>query len=237
ARALAQAQSRMSHVHRHLGGPDRRRPLTIVLVLTCGYLIVEVIAGWLTHSLALLADAGHMLTDVAGLGLALTAMAFAVKPATPDHTYGYYRFEILASVVNAVVLLLISFFILYEAYGRLRHPPEIASGPVLVVAVIGLIVNLIGARLLRSGAPDSVNVKGAYLEVIADLMSSAGVVVAALVMWATGWYYADPLVSAGIGLFILPRTWRLLTEGVGVLLDGTPANVDLAKVRDRLNTS
>jgi len=226
----------MSHVHRHLGGPDRRRPLTIVLVLTCGYLIVEVIAGWLTHSLALLADAGHMLTDVAGLGLALTAMAFAVKPATPDHTYGYYRFEILASVVNAVVLLLISFFILYEAYGRLRHPPEIASGPVLVVAVIGLVVNLVGARLLRSGAPDSLNVKGAYLEVVADLMSSAGVVVAAVVMWATGWYYADPLVSAGIGLFILPRTWRLLTEGVGVLLEGTPANVDLAKVRDRLNT-
>jgi Co/Zn/Cd efflux system component len=140
----------MSHAHHH-AGPDRRRPLTIVLLLTSGYLTAEVIAGWLTHSLALLADAGHMLTDVAGLGLALTAMTFAARPATPDRTYGYYRFEILASVVNAVVLLLISFLILYEAYQRFRHPPEIASGPVLAVAVIGLIINLIGARSLRGG--------------------------------------------------------------------------------------
>lgn len=197
-------------------------------------MIAEAIAGWFTNSLALLADAGHMLTDVGGLALSVMAMSYAAKPPDTSNTYGYYRFEILASVVNAVVLFLVSFFILYEAYERFRHPPPVASGIVLVVAMVGLAVNLTGVRLLRAGATGNLNIRGAYLEVVADLISSIGVIAAAIIMWTTGWYYADPLISAGIGVFIIPRTWHLLSEGVGILLEGTPANVDLEAVRTGL---
>ena len=208
--------------------------LKVVLALTTAYLAAEVVGGLVTGSLALLADAGHMLTDVAGLGLALLAIRFAERPATPERTYGYYRVEILAALANAVILIGISLYILVEAYDRFKNPPPIAGLSVLMVAGFGLVINVAGMFLLRGGSSESLNIKGAYFEVLSDALTSVGVIAAALIMYFTGWYYADPLVSAGIGLFILPRTWRLLREAVGVLLEGTPADVNPAAVRESL---
>lgn len=222
----------MAHTHSAAG--RHQRPLVITLLMTSGFLIAEVVGGILTNSLALLADAGHMLTDVGGLALALFAIRFAARPATPEHTYGFYRAEILAALANAVVLVGISLYILFEAYQRFLEPPTVASGPMLVIAVIGLGVNIAGLFLLRAGSTESLNLQGAYFEVLSDLVGSLGVIVAALVIWTTGWRYADPLVSAGIGLFILPRTWTLLKQAVGVLLEGTPSDVNVAALRDAI---
>ena len=207
----------------------------IVFCLTFFYLIVEVIGGFWTGSLALLADAGHMLTDVAGVGLALLAIWFAEKPASPEKTYGYYRVEILAALTNAVVLIFISLYILYEAYERFRNPPEVQSAGMLAVASIGLVINIAGVFILRSGSKESLNMKGAYFEVLSDMLTSVGVIIAGVIMLTTGWYYADPLISAGIGLFILPRTWALLKDAVAVLLEGTPSDVNIAALRERLS--
>jgi cobalt-zinc-cadmium efflux system protein len=208
--------------------------MTVVLGLTASYLVVEVVGGILTGSLALLADAAHMLTDVAALGLALMAISFGQRAATPERSFGYHRVEILAAMANAVVLLGISALILYEAYDRFVHPPEVASRPMLIVATIGLMVNVVSMALLQAGSKESLNVKGAYLEVLSDALTSVGVIVAAALIWATGWTRVDAIISAGIGLFIVPRTWALLTEGTHVLLEGTPADVNLAAVRAAL---
>lgn len=221
----------MSHDHAHSAAGQHTGRLAIVFALTLVYLVVEVVGGWLTNSLALFADAGHMLTDAAGVGLALMAIRFARRPATPERTYGHHRAEILAAAVNAVVLLGVSIFVLYEAVQRLRHPPEVESGVMLAVAAVGLVVNAISVGLLWGGSGDSLNLKGAFYEVLSDALTSLGVIAAAGVMWATGWYAADPIVSAGIGLFILPRTWRLLSDAVAVLMEGTPEGVELAGVR------
>ena len=212
------------------GTARNRRLLWITFGMTFTYFCVEVVGGILTNSLALLADAAHMLTDVGGLGLALFAAWMSTKPSTPAKTYGYYRVEILAALTNAVVLFLISFYILYEAYGRFRQPPEVSSLPMLGVAAVGLVVNLIGIWLLRRAANDSLNMQGAFLEVVSDLLSSVGVLVAGGIMWATGWYYADPIFSVVIGLFILPRTWKLMTQAVNILLEATPAHISLPTV-------
>ena len=224
----------MAHAHQGTAAGRHSRSLVIALVLTTAYLVTEVVGGILTRSLALLADAGHMLTDVAGLTLALFAISFAARPATPERTYGYYRAEILAALANAVLLIGISLYILIEAWDRFRNPPEVASGWMLAIAAIGLGVNAAGIVLLRSGSAESLNLKGAYFEVLSDTLSSLGVIAAAAVMWTTGWRYADPLVSAAIGLFILPRTWILLRQAVGVLLEGTPPEVDLRELREAL---
>ena len=206
------------------------KPLARTLVLTAGFLVVEVMAGLWTGSLALLADAGHMLTDVGGLAMALVAIRIAAKPATPAKTYGYYRVEILAALANAVVLLVVSIFILFEAYRRFVHPPEVLGKPMLAVAVVGLAVNGAGVWLLRRGAAASLNVKGAYFEVISDALGSIGVLLAAVILLVTGWQLADPLIGAAIGLFIIPRTWRLLREAVDILLEATPSHIDPAEV-------
>jgi cobalt-zinc-cadmium efflux system protein len=226
----------MGHGHSHTPAGKNKKRLAIVLALTTAYLIAEVVGGLLTHSLALLADAGHMLTDVAGLGLALLAIQFAERPATPERTYGFYRVEILAALTNGVVLIGISIYILYEAYQRFRNPPEVQSGVMLGVASVGLIVNIVGIYLLRAASEESLNMKGAYFEVMSDMLTSIGVIAAAIIMLTTGWYYADPLISAGIGLFILPRTWLLLRDAVGVLLEGTPTDVNLAALREAIGT-
>ncbi len=224
----------MGEGHAHSAAGANKRNLTIVFALTSIYMIAEVVGGVMTHSLALLADAGHMLTDVAGLGMALLAIKFAERAATPERTYGYYRVEILAALTNAIILIGVSLFVVYEAYQRLLNPPEIKGGPMLIIATIGLAVNVVGVIILRKGSGDSLNVKGAYFEVLSDLLTSVGVIIAAVIILKTGWTYADPIISAGIGLFILPRTWMLLREAVGVLLEGTPSDVNLASLREAL---
>lgn len=213
---------------------QNRRALQITFALTFSYFIVEVVGGIFTNSLALLADAAHMLTDVGGLALALFATWIGQKPATPQKTYGYYRVEILAALTNAVVLFFISFYILYEAYYRFKSPPEVASLPMMIIAVVGLSINLFGIWILRSGAKASLNVQGAFLEVVSDALGSVGVIIAGLIMFFTGWYYADPIFSVLIGLFILPRTWKLLTQAVNVLLEGTPAHINVAAVEQAM---
>lgn len=223
------------HTHQVSAAGKNKKPLLIVFCLTFFYLIVEVIGGFWTGSLALLADAGHMLTDVAGVGLALLAIWFAEKPASPEKTYGYYRGEILAALTNAVVLIFISLYILYEAYERFKNPPEVQSSGMLAVASIGLVINIAGVFILRSGSKESLNMKGAYFEVLSDMLTSVGVIIAGIIMLTTGWYYADPLISAGIGLFILPRTWMLLKDAVAVLLEGTPSDVNIASIREKLS--
>lgn len=211
-----------------------KKNLLIVLALSGTYLIAEVIGGIVTNSLALLADAAHMLTDVVGLLLAFIAIKIGERKADPSKTYGYYRTEILAAVINAVVLLGISVYVLVEAYKRFQDPPEVQSTSMLIVAGIGLIVNIVGLMILRKDSEASLNMKGAYFEVLSDMLTSVGVMIAGVIMLTTGWYYADPLISAAIGLLIFPRTWKLLMEAVHVLLEGTPKDVNIQELRNSL---
>ena len=232
----AASMSDHGHGHGHgiPTGGGSRRPLIVVLVITTTILLVEVAGAAISGSLALLADAGHMLTDGAGVGLALLAIRFAARPATPQRTFGYYRLEILAAVVNAVLLFGVAAFILVEAWRRLTEPPEVASGLMLVVALVGLAANAVSMWLLHGGQRDSLNLRGAYLEVWGDLLGSVAVLAAAVVIALTGFQAADPIASAVIGLAILPRTWRLLREAVDVLLEAAPKGVDLDEVRRHL---
>jgi cobalt-zinc-cadmium efflux system protein len=221
----------MGHGHGQSAARAGRGRLLAVFLVSLAVLVVEVVGGLVTGSLALLADAGHMLTDVAGIGLALLAIWFAGRPATPERTFGHYRFEILAAVVNAVLLFGVAVVVLVEAWRRLADPPEIASGWMLAVAVVGLAANASSVWLLRHGQAESLNLRGAYLEVLGDLFGSAAVVVAAVVIQVTGFRAADALASVLLGVLILPRTWRLLRDAVDVLLEATPKGVDLAAVR------
>ena len=213
---------------------NNQRALKITFALTFTYFLVEVAGGLITKSLALLADAAHMLTDVGGLALALFAAWMSRKPATTTRSFGYYRVEILSAVINAVVLFGISFYILFEAAKRFRSPPEVASLPMILVAVLGMAVNLVGIWMLRRASNESLNMKGAYLEVVSDLLGSIGVIIAGVIMLTTGWYYADPIFSVLIGLFILPRTWSLLKQAVNVLLEAAPGEIDVAAVQSAI---
>lgn len=207
-----------------------RAALTTTLVLTAGFMVVELAAGLWIGSLALIADAGHMFTDAGALALALFASWIAARPPTPAKTYGYYRAEILAALVNAVVLLVVAGGILYEAWQRILDPAPVPGVPMAVVATAGLAVNVTGAWLLHRGARESLNVRAAYLEVLSDMLASLAVLVAAGVVITTGLSVADPLASAAIALLIVPRTWRLLRQAVNVLLEGTPAHLELAEI-------
>jgi cobalt-zinc-cadmium efflux system protein len=226
------------HHHHHHGHTRRtaaeKQRLQLVLGLTSVFLVVEVVGGIASRSLALLADAGHMVTDVAGLALALVAIKFAERPATPERTYGYYRVEILAALTNAAVLAGVSFFILFEAWSRLRQPPEVQTGLMLAVAGLALAVNVAGVMILHTASSESLNIKGVYFELLGDMFAAIGVIIAGLIMRFTGWYYADPLISACIALVILPRTYYLVREAVGVLLEGTPADVNLTALREAI---
>jgi cobalt-zinc-cadmium efflux system protein len=217
------------HVH-SAAGRDRRS-LVIVLVMSLSILVVEVIGGIAANSLALLADAGHVFTDVAGLLLALGAIWLAGRPASDARTFGWYRAEILAAAINAVILFGVAAFVLYEAWRRLSEPPDIESGLMLAVALVGGVVNLVSLVILRGPQARSLNMRGAYLEVLGDLLGSVAVVVAALVIAVTGFTQADAIASALIGLMILPRTWHLLRDAVDILLEATPKGVDLDEVR------
>ncbi|AZC26075.1 MULTISPECIES: cation diffusion facilitator family transporter [Pseudomonas] len=206
------------------------RKLWMALGLTGSFMIAEVIGAFVTGSLALLSDAAHMLTDTLALAISLVAIQVAKRPADRKRTFGYARFEILAAAFNALLLFVVAFYILFEAWQRLQAPPEIQSTGMLVIAVLGLIVNLISMGLLASGSSESLNVKGAYLEVWSDMLGSLGVILAALVIMFTGWGWVDSLVAAAIGLWVLPRTWTLLKESTNVLLQGVPDGVDIDQV-------
>ena len=208
--------------------------LRLVLVLTATFLIAEVVGGIVSNSLALLADAGHMLTDVAALALSLFVAWFSRQPGTPQKTYGYLRWEILAAFLNGATLLLVSAWILWEAALRFRAPEPVRDGLMLVVALGGLLVNVVAAWLLRPAADTSLNVRGAYLHVLGDLLGSVGTVAAALVVRTTGWTLADPIASVVMTLLIVRGAWRLTRESVDVLLEATPAHIPLGNVRARL---
>lgn len=193
--------------------------------------IAEVVGAMVTGSLALLADAGHMFTDVAGIGLAVLAVTFAARPATPERTFGHHRIEILAAVVNAVLLFGVGIVILMEAWQRWQHPPELEGVGMLAFAGVGLVANLFGLLILREGSKVSLNLRGAYLEVLGDLLGSLAVIAAAGVIAATGWTRADAVASVAVALMILPRTWSLLRDAVNVLIEATPKGLDLEDVR------
>src|SRR5262245_18631451 len=221
-----------SHAGPHVHGSgtaagQHKGRLKAALALTASFMVVQAVGGLVTGSLALLADSAHMLTDAGGLALALIAIRFAERPATPQKTYGYVRLEILSALLNAVVLLLLTIFILYEAVDRFLNPPPVLAGPMLAIAVVGLAVNLTSMKLLAAGSSESLNVKGAYFEVMSDMLGSLGVIIAALIVMFTGWRLADPIVGAGIGLFIIPRTWSLLKQAVHILMEGTPPEIDI----------
>jgi cobalt-zinc-cadmium efflux system protein len=208
--------------------------LLLVLGMVGGFLVVEIVGALLTNSLALLADAGHMFTDAAGIGLALLASWYARRPATAEKSFGYYRIEIFAAVTNAVVLFAVAGYIVYEAIQRFATPPAVVGFPMLAIAAVGLVVNFASLRLLQAGAERSLNMRGAYLEVLGDLLGSVAVMVAGLVIISTGWTPIDPIASVAIAALILPRTWNLLREAVDVLLQATPRGVDLDEVRQHL---
>jgi len=224
----------MTHDHSHGiaagAGEGHARQLRLALALTGSFLVVELVAAWLTQSLALLSDAAHMFTDVAALAIALAAIQIGRRPADAKRTFGYYRFEILAAAANALMLFAVAIYIGWEAWQRLKTPAEVASVPMMVVASIGLVVNLLAMRLLRSGSEESLNVKGAYLEVLSDMVGSAGVIAGGALIWATGWLWVDTVVAIGIALWVLPRTWTLLREAMNVLLQGVPTGIELSGV-------
>jgi cobalt-zinc-cadmium efflux system protein len=208
------------------------RKLIIVLVLTSVFMVVEAVGGWLSGSLALIADAGHMLTDVGALSLSLASVWIARRPATPRRTFGFLRLEILAAFVNGAVLLVLVVWIMVEAVRRLRTPIAVDADLFLAIASAGLVVNLIGLWVLHGAQHGSLNVRGAYLHILGDTLGSVGAISAALVITFTGWTPADPIISIGLSLLILVGAWRLVRESVDVLLEAVPAHVDLGAVRE-----
>ena len=221
--------------HGHGAGANARA-LTIAMALTGTYLVAEVVGGILTGSLALLSDAAHMLTDVMALAIALIAIRVGRKAADKKRTFGYYRLEILAAAANAAALFLIAAYILYEAWKRFQSPPEIQSIPMLIIAAIGLVVNLASMRVLKPGSERSLNMKGAYLEVWSDLLGSVAVIAAALIIRFTGLWQADPVLAVLLGLWVLPRTWKLISESVNILLEGVPEGLNLTAIEERLRS-
>ena len=211
---------------------DHARKLKFVLVITILFLIVEVFTAILTNSLALIANAIHMFTDVAGIGLALFAINFSYKrSATPQKTYGFYRMEILAALINSTIILILSFYIIYEAYWRLFEHKEIEGLYVFVIAAIGLLVNLVGIKILHKHAKENINVEGAYLEVLKDMYGSCAVIATALILIFTKFYIIDPIISIGLSLFILPRTWSLMKRVVNILMEGVASNISYVEVK------
>jgi cobalt-zinc-cadmium efflux system protein len=224
------AHDHAGHAHDHTAGANAKM-LGWALALTSAYLVAEVVGGIVFNSLALLSDAAHMMTDVAALVIALLAIKLGRKAADEKRTYGYRRFEILAAAFNAVLLFFIAIYVLVEAIKRFTDPQEVQSWGMLGVAAIGLAVNLISMRLLAAGRDKSFNVKGAYLEVWADMIGSVGVIAGALTIRFTGWTWVDPIVAVAIGLWVLPRTWVLLRDTTNVLLEGVPHGMGLAEIR------
>jgi cobalt-zinc-cadmium efflux system protein len=231
----------------------KMKKIKMVLLLTSAYFAAEVVGGVVSGSLALIADAGHMLTDVGALALSLFAISYARRPPTPQRTYGFYRMEILASLANSLVLLLLSGYILYEAYQRIMEPPEIQSPLMIAVAAAGLGVNFGGMRLLgedrhshgshdhpgkgmhhEGNKEENLNIEAARLEVFSDTLGSIGVIAAGIVVLTTKFYLADPIVSIGLALFILPRTWSLIKKSIHILMEGVPTNISYEAVKNAI---
>ena len=227
------------HEHEHTtSARDRNRgALSVVLALTASFTVVEIIGGLLTGSLALLADAGHMLSDNLSLGVALFAAWLAGRPATPEKSFGYRRAEILAALANGVTLVAISVWVFVEAYERFREPAEVLGGPMLAVAALGLLVNAVGATILYRSGGESLNVQGAMRHVFADALGSVGAMIAAAIIILTGWRYADPLISVAIGLLLLGSSWTLLRDSTNILLEATPRGLDAGEVGRKMATA
>lgn len=218
------------HAHDHTAGANAKM-LGMALALTATYLVAEVIGAFVFNSLALLSDAAHMLTDVAALVIALLAIRIGQRAADDQRTFGYKRFEILAAAFNALLLFAVAIYVLVEAIQRFSEPEPVQSTGMMIVAAIGLVVNLMSMRLLTAGKEASLNVKGAYLEVWADMIGSVGVIIGALAIRFTGWTWVDPVVAVLIGLWVLPRTWVLLRDTINVLLEGVPRGIKLPELR------
>lgn len=226
------------HDHGHgalfLDRRGQRRRLAITLVLAASYMVAEVVGGLLTGSLALLADAGHMLSDVAALALSLFALWLAQRPATDERTFGWHRVEILAALANGSALVAIALVVVIEAVGRMGAPPDVQAGPMLAVATGGLVVNLVGLAVLHGGREGSLNLRGAWLHVLSDALGSVGAMAAGGAILAFGWTWADPVASIGIAILVTASAWQLLRETVAVLLEASPPHIDVAEVRDAL---
>jgi cobalt-zinc-cadmium efflux system protein len=224
------------HGHSHRGHQHyaKSNALKPALVITATFLVAEFVGALYTNSLTLLADSGHMLTDVAALSLSLGAAWFATKRATPQKTYGFYRVEILAALLNGVFLVLIALYIFYEAYGRMRNPPEVKAGWMLVVAIGGLTANILSAALLYKDRAHSLNIRGAFFHVMSDAIGSAGAIVASLAILFGGYYAADPAISVVVGILILSSSWILIRDAVDILLEGTPSHVNIVSLQDQL---
>lgn len=222
-----------AHVHTHDHGGNARR-LALALAIALGVLAIELAGAWWSGSLALLSDAAHMFTDAAALAISLAATRIAKRPADTARSFGYGRFEVLAAALNALLLILAAAYILWEAWRRLWRPEEIAWDAMLGVAALGLVANLAGMWLLAGGREHNLNVRGAYLEVWSDMLGSVGVIVGAAGIWLTGWAWLDSLIAIGIGLWVLPRSWKLLRASVHVLLEGVPAGLDVHRIERAL---
>src|SRR5215813_13979269 len=220
--------------HGHSHGSNRRR-LIAVLFLTLLYMLAEAIGGFLTNSLALLSDAGHMLADVASLVLALLALWFAARPVTTRKTYGYYRMEILAALANGAALVVISLLISYEAFHRIKSPENVKGLEVMIIAIGGLVVNAVSALVLHSASQENLNMRGAFLHVMGDALGSVGAIVAGVVIWKWGWTLADPLISVAMCLLIMYSSWQLIRESVNILLEGTPTHIDIRAVVESMH--
>ena len=218
------------HAHNHAAGANSRM-LAITLALTSTFLVAELVGAYIFNSLALLSDAAHMFTDAAALAIALAAVKIGQRPADDTRTFGYRRFEILAAAFNALLLFAVAAYVLWEGAGRFFVPETVESKGMLIVASIGLVVNLISMRLLAAGKDKSLNVKGAYLEVWADMLGSIGVIIGAIAIMLTGWQWIDPVVAIGIGLWVLPRTWTLLKDTTHILLEGVPGRLSVIEIR------
>ncbi|HEX4131015.1 MAG TPA: cation diffusion facilitator family transporter [Pirellulales bacterium] len=222
------------HGHQHgRTGRDKLR-LRITLVLVLAYMVAEVIGGLASDSLALMADAGHMFADVGSLALSLAALWIAERPPTPQRTFGYYRAEILAALANGALLVAVSIFILVEAVERFEQPHAIRGGLMLVVASGGLAVNLVALFILHGGSEQSLNMRGAWLHVLADALGSAGAMLAGVLIWAFSWYWVDAAISIVIGVLIVASAWGLVQESVSILMEGAPAGIDVDEVRDAI---
>jgi cobalt-zinc-cadmium efflux system protein len=228
---------------------QRAHRLRIVLSLSSSYFVISIITVITTGSLALLSEAGHILADIGGIALALFAINYTRKPATPQRSYGFYRMEILASFVNSVILALLSVYVLYEAFRRIFEPPEIQSFPIIIVAAIGLALNFIGMILLNNlghhhthnddtdkqkEQEEILNVKAVYLEILSDTIGAAGVIVAGIIMLTTKFYLVDPIISIILALFMIPRTWSIMKKAIHILMEGSPSNIPHEKVKEAI---